>query len=88
MSASSTLGRIGSRVSAGVLGTVVAAFLLTPIFSIAAASLSSADYMMFPPSLPLSTRWYRAFLEDALYFAAFKNSLSVAVIVAVAAVFI
>ncbi len=60
-----------------VLGAVVLAFLLLPIFAVVPASLSGQSFIKIPPE-SYSMRWYQAFYADAGWVSSIVNSTKVA----------
>lgn len=73
------------RLALGALVVASVVFLLAPIVAVVGSSLTSGELISFPPKLPLSLRWYRAFLEDRTYRQALRNSIMVATATAVLA---
>lgn len=55
--------------------------MVAPIVVVVLSSFTSGAYVGFPPQLPLSLQWYRAFVESPLYVPALKNSLSIGLLV-------
>ena len=47
-----------------IVGALVLAFLLLPIFAVVPASLSDQSFVKIPPE-SYSFRWYEAFFADA-----------------------
>ena len=60
-----------------VIATAIACYLVAPTLIVAVMSFSSAEGLQFPPP-GLSTRWYRTFLQSAMWTDAAKTSLEVA----------
>ncbi|MDA1155729.1 MAG: ABC transporter permease [Proteobacteria bacterium] len=67
---------------AQVIGGIVLAFLVMPIFAVVPASLNDASFIKIPPEV-YSTRWYVRFFEDATWVAALMNSIKVALLATV-----
>lgn len=71
-----------TRVDLGKIGLWVpvaftSLFFLAPIFTVVLTSFSSGEYIVFPPQIPLSLKWYRAFFDEPLYTSALGNSLRI-----------
>ena len=70
-----------------ILGAVVLAFLVMPIFAVVPASFNEASFIKIPPE-ETSLRWYTAFLEDSTWVSALYNSVRVALLTTVLALVI
>jgi mannopine transport system permease protein len=80
-------GGLSSSVARGIGGLAIAAilfFLMLPTLVIIPMSLSSGEYMEFPPR-GLSLRWYQAFFADPEWLAATFFSLKIALSTTLAA---
>lgn len=64
---------------AQVLGALVLAFLVLPIFAVVPASFNRSSFIKIPPQA-LSTRWYEGFFGDPAWMAAIWTSTKVAVL--------
>lgn len=73
------------RLAGGVLATTFLAFvvlyMIAPILVGASVSVTSGDFLAFPPE-GLSARWYSNILSDRLWRAAFVNSLLIGALAA------
>ena len=63
--------------AAQVLGSLVLAFLLLPIFAVVPASINQSSFIKIPPAA-LSTKWYGALLADAGWADSIVTSFKVA----------
>jgi putative spermidine/putrescine transport system permease protein len=61
-----------------VVTCMVLIFILSPILITVVVSLTSGNYIVFPPE-GLSLRWYREFFDDFTWIMVVKNSLLIAV---------
>lgn len=68
-----------SRLAAHIVGSLVIAFLILPIFAVVPASFNHASFIKLPPDM-VSLRWYNAFLADSEWYSALFTSLKVAVL--------
>lgn len=69
----------GRAVWIRIVGAIVLAFLVMPIFAVVPASLNDASFIKIPPET-YSTRWYLRFFEDAGWVSALVNSVKVALL--------
>jgi len=76
-------GRAG-RLALGVAVTAIYVFLLAPVAIIVFSSFNPTEANTFPPT-GFSLRWYAKFLDSTGFVAAFRFSLWLAVVAAVAA---
>jgi len=76
-------GRAG-RLVLGIAVTAIYVFLLAPVAIIVFSSFNPTEANTFPPT-GFSLRWYAKFLDSAGFVAAFRFSLWLAVVAAVAA---
>ncbi len=76
--------RTGASRGLGLVGVAIIAFLLVPILLLIPLSLSSAQFLQFPPT-SLSLRWYQNFFARPDWMAAARVSLQVGVMVTVLA---
>lgn len=74
-----------ARLATNVIGSVVLAFLVLPIFAVVPASFNRGSFIRLPPSA-WSWRWYEAFLSDPAWWRAFLTSIEVALIATALAV--
>jgi putative spermidine/putrescine transport system permease protein len=65
--------------AAQVLGSLVLAFLLLPIFAVVPASINQSSFIKIPPSA-LSAKWYGALLADAGWADSIVTSFKVAIL--------
>lgn len=72
------------RVGAGLVVTLIYAFLLIPILIVVAASFNPSQSNALPKG-GFSLRWYREFAESDGFVGAFKFSLQLGVVAAIAA---
>lgn len=70
-----------------VLGCLLSAFLVVPIIAILPASLTSGEFIQFPPD-GLSMRWYKRIATDPQWTSAFSQSLRYSLAAAAIAVVI
>lgn len=77
----------GGAAAGQVLGAVVLAFLLLPVFAVVPASVNDASFIRIPPET-LSWRWYERFWADRGWMASLTNSAKVATIATIFAVVI
>jgi putative spermidine/putrescine transport system permease protein len=65
-----------------IVGGLVLAFLVMPIFAVVPASVNNASFIKIPPEA-YSVRWYVQFFGDASWVSALANSVEVAVLATV-----
>ena len=70
-----------------IVGILIVAFLVAPIFIVIPMSFNGSRFLAFPPP-ELSLRWYAEFFSDPQWIRAAMRSLWVATIVAVASTII
>lgn len=70
----------GVRLGTAVFVMAAAVFLLAPLLVVVGASLSSSQFLAFPPS-GLSLRWYKEVLSSSTYVDAAWTSLRLALLV-------
>lgn len=70
-------GLLSGAGGAQVLGAVVLAFLLLPVFAVVPASVNDASFIRIPPET-MSLVWYERFWEDRGWMTSLWNSTQVA----------
>lgn len=61
-----------------LIGYGAIAFFLLPLVVVILISFTSGNSIAFPPELPLSLKWYKAFFEDPLFRQSLLKSLQIA----------
>jgi putative spermidine/putrescine transport system permease protein len=78
---------LSGPVLAQLVGSLVLAFLLLPIFAVVPASLNEMSFIKIPPE-QYSLRWYKAFFSDDRWLLTVVNSTKVALLTTAFAVVI